>query len=85
LLVYQAVLGLMLMAVLSVVIIAQFRNKPFAQRLPFIVAAIALGAVFRGVDEGNLTLFWFGLLITAIVLPSAPNVLRNVSSEPEDD
>jgi RHS repeat-associated protein len=85
LLVYQAVLGLMLMAVLSVAIIAQSRNKPFAQRLPFIVAAIALGAVFRGVDEGNLSLFWFGLLITVIVLPSAPNVLRNVSSEPGDD
>ncbi len=47
----------MLMTVLVVTLVVQFRNKPFLVRVPFIIGTIALGAICRGVDEGNTSLF----------------------------
>ncbi len=75
---YKLALGLMLMTVLVVTLVVQFRNKPFLVRAPFIIGTIALGAIFRGVDEGITSLFWFGLLITAFLLPLLRDAVRRV-------
>lgn len=48
---YEGLSGLMLLTLLLVAGIAQFRSKPFAIRIPFIVGTLALGGLFRGIDE----------------------------------
>ncbi len=78
---YELPLGLMLMTTLVVSLVAQFRQKPFAIRIPFIIGTIALGGMFRGVDEGNESLFWFGLVITVLLLPLLPDAIRKESSD----
>ena len=73
---YEGLSGLMLLTLLLVTGIAQLRNKPFAIRIPFIVGTLALGGLFRGIDEGNSSLFWFGLGITVVLLPLIPEAVR---------
>ena len=50
---YEVMSGVMLMSLLLVTVVAQFRDRPYKVRLPFIVGTIALGGLLRGVDAGS--------------------------------
>lgn len=72
----EVVSGVMVMSVLLVAVVAQLRHKTYERRAPFVVGAVALGGLFRGIDGGNTGLVWFAAAVTLILLPLVPEAVR---------
>ena len=61
-----------------------FRNKPYSERPPVGIAALAAGAIFNGVERGYDALGWFLAPIAALVAPATLSLFRSRPDDPSD-
>jgi hypothetical protein len=56
--------------------VGAFRHKPYSEMLPVVIATMAAGAIFNGVERGYDSLGWFLVPIAALIAPQILSLFR---------
>ena len=69
--------GLSLIVVLALAVFGPSEDDSYEARLPFLMAAVACGAIFAGVKRGYEELGWFVIAVLVLLIPSLRRALHN--------